>query len=171
MSGTTRVGMDFGKTYIRIICSPRSGKASLISIKIREIMNRIEEKFSQDSFGILVLDVVQVAELLDIVKIGNNIMESIKNERFSRKYTLNDAGRNVAALPYQPADIRISSSFPKSDILSKISCENEDNQFSRQNAMEKQSNELSEFSISMAAHLWRDRRHRRIRIYNLWIAP
>lgn len=176
MSRTIVIGIDFGNVYSLSSGSFGIGKSiGRIARYIVLELHRIEIRSSRRPCfidSVSVLDVMRKKNWPSSIEcIGKEIVESIKHERFSRRYMPNNAGGDKAVLSYLPADIRISGSLKKSNNSSEVDCPEKGIQTFGLDATEKQSNELPQLSISMAVHLWRSKRHRRRRICDLWNAP
>ena len=161
------VGIDFGREHTLLVGSFGIGKTSsrILHYVLLEIQRIEMKRMNQISFiDSMVLDVVRKKDRSSKIEcIIKDIHDSIKRDWFSRRFIPDEAGKSMAVTPFHPADICISEHRLESVLSLGLFCQKEENDFSGEEATEKQSNELPVLSFSPAGKRWRDRRHRRKR--------
>lgn len=176
MSGTSiRIGIDFGRGNTLFIVRAKIEKtlSGIWHNLLLEVERTIKERMNQKRFmDSTVLDVMHREDRSEqIEQIVESINDSLKRDRFSRRYIPDEAGKSAAATSCRPVDIRISGHRLDSVLSLDSFCHKEEIDFSGEEATEKQSIELPELSYSPAGNLWKDRRHRRRRGYVFRSAP
>ena len=169
-------GTGIRKVNILIIGGFGSGKPQFKSLLLRfkdvlgDLNRRADSFFSHRNS--MVLDVMRKIDCISTCDFnGRYLAEFFDRERFSRRFTQNEVGYDMAVRSYLPAHNCIYGIIEKLSFSLGLCCLEKDDRSFGKDATEKQSNELLDYSLPVAVHLWRDKRHRRKRMCNFRSVP
>lgn len=159
-----------------IIGSSGTGKSrfSSLSLRLKDVLGDLNRR--TDSIishrNSIVLDVMRKGDCILACDFnGRYLAEFVDRERFPWRFTQNEVGYGMAVRPYLPAHICIYGIIEKLSFSLELCCLKKDDMSFGKDATEKQSNELLDYSLPMAVHLWRDKRHRRKRTCDFRSVP